>query len=182
MKCLNRFRTPGLHVHQLLKQASTRFRNVTLLLLALLIATPLVLFVVNVSGQSGGSALLISEFRVRGPNGANDEFIEIYNNSDSAHVVASSDGSSGYSIAASDGVARCFIPNGTVIPARGHFLCANVIAYSLASYPAGNGTTATPDASFSAQHQRQRRHRFVQHFELGELQPRHAARRSRLDQ
>jgi hypothetical protein len=60
---------------QLLKQASIRFRNVTLLLLlALLIATPLVLFVVNVSGQSGGSALLISEFRVRGPNGANDEF------------------------------------------------------------------------------------------------------------
>ena len=42
------------------------------------------------------------------------------------HVVASSDGSSGYSIAASDGIVRCVIPNGTVIPARGHFLCANI--------------------------------------------------------
>ncbi|HEX2272056.1 MAG TPA: hypothetical protein VHH35_21115, partial [Pyrinomonadaceae bacterium] len=105
------------------------------------------MFVVKVSGQSG-SALLISEFRVRGSLGANDEFVEVYNNSDSPHVVASSDGSSGYSIAASDGIARCIIPNGTVIPARGHFLCANSVGYSLAAYPAGNGTTATPDASF----------------------------------
>ena len=141
-------RRPGFSIRQLLKQAN-RFRNLSLLLLALLIATPLILFVVNVSGQGGGSALLISEFRVRGPNGANDEYIEVYNNSSAAHVVASSDGSIGYSVAASDGVIRCFIPNGTVIPPRGHFLCVNVIAYSLSSYPAGNGTTATPDASFS---------------------------------
>ena len=148
MKCLKRFRNPGLDVPQLLKQA-THFRNISLLLLALLVATPLIWFGVNVSGQSGGAPLLISEFRVRGPNGANDEFVEVYNNSNSAHVVASSDGSGGYSIAASDGIIRCFIPNGTVIPARGHFLCVNVVAYSLSSYPAGNGTTATPDASFS---------------------------------
>lgn len=128
--------------------AKARLNSITGLLLALLVVTPLIVFVVRVTGQSG-SPLLISEFRVRGPNGANDEFVEIYNNSNSAHVVASSDGSSGYSIAASDGVARCVIPNGTVIPARGHFLCANTIGYSLASYPAGNGTTATPDASFT---------------------------------
>ena len=32
--------------------------------------------------------LIISEFRVRGPNGANDEFIEIYNNSGADHTVA----------------------------------------------------------------------------------------------
>ena len=32
--------------------------------------------------------LVISEFRVRGPNGANDEFIEIYNNSGADHTVA----------------------------------------------------------------------------------------------
>ncbi len=148
MKCLKSLANPRFHIRQLLQQAN-RFRNLALLLLALLISTPLIMFVARVSGQSGGSALLISEFRVRGPNGANDEFIEVYNNSDSAHVVASSDGSSGYSIAASDGIVRCVIANGTVIPARGHFLCANVIAYSLASYPAGNGTTATPDASFT---------------------------------
>ena len=128
--------------------AKARLNSTTGLLLALLVVTPLIVFVVKVTGQSG-AALLISEFRVRGPNGANDEFVELYNNSNSAHVVASSDGSSGYSIAASDGVARCVIPNGTVIPARGHFLCANVVGYSLASYPAGNGTTATPDVSFT---------------------------------
>ena len=129
--------------------AKGRFNSTTFLLLALLVVTPLVVFVVKVTGQAGSAPLLISEFRVRGPNGANDEFVEVYNNSSSAHVVASSDGSSGYSIAASDGVARCVIPNGTVIPARGHFLCANIIGYSLSAYPAGNGTTATPDASFT---------------------------------
>src|SRR5262245_18544000 len=32
-----------------------------------------------IPGAPNSGALLISEFRVRGPNGANDEFIEIYN-------------------------------------------------------------------------------------------------------
>ncbi|MBI2396835.1 MAG: hypothetical protein HYV17_03500 [Xanthomonadales bacterium] len=90
--------------------------------------------------------LVISEFRVRGPSGANDEFIEIYNNSGVDHTVAG--GGTGYGVAASDGVARCVIPNGTVIPNRGHYLCVNSVAYSLASYPAGNGTTATGDATY----------------------------------
>src|SRR5439155_14658347 len=62
--------------------------------------------------------LLISEFRLRGPNGASDEFIEIYNNSGATHTVAAISGT-GYAVAASDGVVRCTIPNGTVIPARG---------------------------------------------------------------
>jgi hypothetical protein len=92
---------------------------------------------------------VISEFRFRGPNGANDEFVEIYNNTDTDHTVASSDGSSGYALIASDGVIRFVIPNGTVIPARGHYLGVNSVAYSLASYPAGNGNTATGDATFT---------------------------------
>lgn len=91
--------------------------------------------------------LIISEFRVRGPNGANDEFIEIYNNSGADHTVAG--GGTGYAVAASDGTARCVIPNGTVIPNRGHYLCVNSVGYSLASYPAGNGTTATGDATYT---------------------------------
>src|SRR5215216_7851693 len=97
--------------------------KVSLLLLVLLIATPLIVFVVKVSGQVDGQ-LLISEFRLRGLNGANDEFIEVYNNLDVGVIVLSPD-SSGYSIAASDGVIRCVIPNETLIPPRGHFLCAN---------------------------------------------------------
>ena len=91
--------------------------------------------------------LVISEFRVRGPNGANDEFIEIMNVSGSDHTVAG--GGTGYAVAASNGVARCVIPNGTVIPNRGHYLCVNSVGYSLASYPAGNGTTATGDATYT---------------------------------
>ncbi len=101
------------------------------------------------SGRTSVSPLVISEFRFRGTNGANDEFVEIYNNTDTDHTVASSDGSSGYALAASDGVVRFVIPNGTVIPARGHYLGVNSIAYSLALYPAGNGATATGDASFT---------------------------------
>ena len=91
--------------------------------------------------------MIISEFRVRGPNGANDEFVELYNNSDSQHTVAG--GGTGYALVASDGTARCVVPNGTIIPARGHYLCINSVGYSLTSYPAGNGTTATGDATYT---------------------------------
>lgn len=97
---------------------------------------------------SADAQLILSELRYRGPNGANDEFIEIYNNSGADHTVASASGT-GYGVAASDGVTRCSIPNGTVIPNRGHYLCVNSVGYSLASYPAGNGTTATGDATYT---------------------------------
>jgi hypothetical protein len=99
------------------------------------------------SVEAAQAQLIISEFRVRGPNGANDEFIEINNNSGADHTVAG--GGTGYAVAASNGVTRCVIPNGTVIPNRGHYLCVNSVGYSLASYPAGNGTTATGDATYT---------------------------------
>jgi hypothetical protein len=99
--------------------------------------------------QVNASSLVISEFRVRGPNGANDEFIEILNATGADHTVTDSGAGTGYAVAASNGVARCVIPNGTVIPNRGHYLCVNSIGYSLASYPAGNGTTATGDATYT---------------------------------
>src|SRR5689334_170750 len=97
--------------------------------------------------QIAAGQLVISEFRVRGPNGANDEYIGIHNNSGADHTVAG--GGTGYALAASDGVARCVIPNGTVIPNNGAYLCVNSVGYSLASYPAGNGTTATGDATYT---------------------------------
>jgi hypothetical protein len=100
-----------------------------------------------VSAAETPAQLIIGEFRVRGPNGANDEFIELYNNSGADHTVAG--GGTGYAVAASNGVARCVVPNGTVIPNRGHYLCVNSVGYSLASYPAGNGTTATGDATYT---------------------------------
>src|SRR5919107_2837129 len=75
--------------------------------------------------QVAAGQLIISEFRVRGPNGANDEFIEIANNNGADHTVAG--GGTGYGVAASNGVARCVIPNGTVIPNTGHFLFVNSV-------------------------------------------------------
>lgn len=109
-------------------------------------ATLLFLIILSAS-QTISAQIIISEFRVRGPNGANDEFIELYNNSGADHTVAG--GGTGYAVAASNGVARCVVPNGTVIPNRGHYLCVNSVGYSLASYPAGNGTTATGDATYT---------------------------------
>ena len=63
--------------------------------------------------------------------------------------MQATDGSSGYAVVASDGLARFVIPNGTIIPARGHFLGVNSLAYSLASYPAGSGVTANGDATYT---------------------------------
>jgi len=104
------------------------------------VASPaLVLFLL---ASSMTAQLVISEFRVRGPSGANDEFVEIYNNSGADHTVAASSGT-GYAIAASDGIVRCSIPNGTVIPSRGHYLCVNSGAYSLGGYATGDATFAT---------------------------------------
>jgi uncharacterized repeat protein (TIGR01451 family) len=98
--------------------------------------------------------LLISEFRLRGPGGAGDEFIELYNNTETPIAVSTTDGTQGWAVAASDGVIRFIIPNGTIIPARGHFLGVNSSAYSLDSYPAGNTgaepSTASGDATYES--------------------------------
>ena len=108
-------------------------------------------FTVTVTAGGGSTTGgIISEFRLRGPSGAQDEFIEIYNSSGAALTVAASDASAGWSVAASDGVVRCTIPNGTVIPDRGHFLCVNSVGYSLGPDPAGNGSTVTAgDATYT---------------------------------
>ena len=92
--------------------------------------------------------IIITEFRLRGPSGAQDEFIELYNASGASHTVVAASGT-GYGVAASDGTTRCSIINGTVIPNRGHYLCVNSATYSLGAYPAGNGTTATGDATYT---------------------------------
>ncbi|HEY0171386.1 MAG TPA: lamin tail domain-containing protein [Pyrinomonadaceae bacterium] len=86
--------------------------------------------------------LIISEFRLRGPGGASDEFIEIYNDSDSNVTVQAFDGSAGFAVAAADFLTRFTIPNGTVIPARGHYLGVNSGGYTLGSYPASTTPAA----------------------------------------
>src|SRR5262245_14066283 len=85
--------------------------------------------------------IVISEFRLHGPNGDNDEYIVLHNRSGADHVVTAASGT-GYGLAASDGVTRCTIPNGTVIPNQRAYLCANSAGYSLTGH-------AGPDASFT---------------------------------
>jgi hypothetical protein len=108
----------------------------------------------RVAAPAAAGELVISEFRLSGTHQnpsavALNEFVEIYNSADAPHAVAPADGSAGYAVAASDNVVRCTIPNGTVIPARGHFLCTNSGGYTLASYSAG-AAGATGDAVYTA--------------------------------
>src|SRR2546423_7270786 len=74
-----------------------------------------------------------------------DEFVELYNNTDSDMVVSTSDGTRGWTVVASTGSELFFIPVGTIIPARGHYLGTNAGGYSLNDYggaSAGSGDTA----------------------------------------
>ena len=118
---------------------------------------------VNISGASSGTIVdaqatgtitqgttagtfLISELRTTGPGGSTDDFVEFYNNTNSPLTVASSDASAGYGIykmgasCADTPVLVGTIPNGTVIPARGHYLAVGT-GYTLANY-GGTGAAA----------------------------------------
>lgn len=105
--------------------------------------------VITVTPATAPAALagqvLISEFRFRGSGGASDEFVELYNNTDTALDI------SGYTLHALTGAGaqnlRFTVPgalasNTTVIPARGHFLITGS-AYSLGAVAASNGTLST---------------------------------------
>jgi len=91
--------------------------------------------------------ILITELRTSGPAGAGDDFVEIYNNSDSPHTVDDgsgiNDAAHGYGLykmgadCGANPVLIGVIPNGTVIPARGHYLFVGS-AYSLANYGGTN--------------------------------------------
>lgn len=109
-----------------------------------LIVTPRAFACTPFVNAASSGQLIISEFRLRGlnPNGATNEYVEIYNASGADHTVAASSGT-GYAVVASDGVARCVIPNGTVIPNRGHYLCTNSVGYALSGYATGNATFTT---------------------------------------
>lgn len=106
-------------------------------------------------GTSVGSAskLTAGSQNAAVSNAALDEFVEIYNNTDAPITINTLDDSSGFALAASDGIVRFVIPNGTTIPARGHFLGVNSVGYSLNGYPSSNsggpGTTATGDATYT---------------------------------
>ena len=114
-------------------------------------------FSLSSPAATAAGQVIISEFRLRGPAGTNDEFIELYNNTNAAITVEDINplptGTSGWAIVSSDApaVAKAIIPTGVTIPARGHYLIANntaVTGYSLGLYPAGdNGTGASPTST-----------------------------------
>jgi autotransporter-associated beta strand protein len=120
-------------------------------------------FLVNLSNPSGvfivdgqaigtitvanpAGTLIISELRTSGPNGDDDDFVEIYNNTGSPLTVAASDASSGYGLykmgadCTATPVLVGTIPNGTIIPSRGHYLFVGS-TYSLGNY-GGTGAAA----------------------------------------
>jgi uncharacterized repeat protein (TIGR01451 family) len=85
------------------------------------------------------SQAVISEMRSSGPAGAGDDFVEIYNNSNSPLTVHATDGSgSGWALVKSGGTCDAapqiiaVIPENTLIPAKGHYLLTGS-AYSLGS-------------------------------------------------
>ncbi|MBX7187282.1 MAG: choice-of-anchor D domain-containing protein [Vicinamibacteria bacterium] len=89
--------------------------------------------------------LVIREFRLRGPVGpasATDEYVALHNRTNTSITIAAPDGSAGFTVADSNGVPVFTIPNGLVIPARGHFLGANTSG-------GPNVLGVTPDASWT---------------------------------
>ena len=94
--------------------------------------------------------VLISEFRIDGPQGAEDQFVELYNNTDQPLTVWADDGSAGWALVSTTGAngvldALCVIPNGTTLPTHGHYLYTPARGYSLASY--GGANRAAADAT-----------------------------------
>jgi|GEM_PF-1046362 len=100
----------------------------------------------TITAASTAGTLLISELRTRGSGGAGDDFVELYNNTNSPLTVAASDASAGYGVYKMGTDCNAIpvligtVPNGTVIPARGHYLLVGS-AYSLANY-GGTGAAA----------------------------------------
>jgi hypothetical protein len=109
------------------------------------------------SGLINNGPLVISRFRMNGPAGPTDEFVEIFNPGTTAHTVASGNcAGGGYGVYASAGNGStsnsealvCSIPNGTIIPAHGYYLCTGA-TYSLGNLGRNGGpagATAVGDA------------------------------------
>jgi hypothetical protein len=73
--------------------------------------------------RAASASIIISEFRTRGPNGVNDEFIELYNFSASPVDIGN------WKIRASNGAGttarRANVPSGTILQPGAHYLVTN---------------------------------------------------------
>src|SRR2546423_1664246 len=100
-----------------------------------------VAYAVYQPARAQSTTIVISEFRTRGPAGANDEFVELTN------ISAASVDISGYTMHGSNNAAtnsiRATVPSSTTLPPGGHYLFVNDQAtgtneYSLTAYAAGD--------------------------------------------
>ncbi|HJQ22516.1 MAG TPA: HYR domain-containing protein [Blastocatellia bacterium] len=113
---------------------------------------------------SPSGSLIISEFRLRGPQGVRDEFVELYNPSNVPFIVQTTDNSDGFALVYSTNgttFSQIFavIPNGTVIKPHGHFLVTDnpdntaggtsALTYSLNGYPSTQVRGADSDFGWS---------------------------------
>jgi hypothetical protein len=107
--------------------------RITLALLAMLITAG--------AATVASANILISEFRTRGPNGATDEFVEIWNNSGIAVNIG------GYTMRASNNAGvnsvRATVPAGTLLNAGCYYLFTNSTAGSGYSGAVPGNTTFT---------------------------------------
>lgn len=103
----------------------------------------------STASYSYGSGVIISEFRLRGPAGARDEFVELVNPTNNAIAMTTTDGSDGWTLAYSNSAGTvtvlATIPNGTVIPAHGYYLITNEVrATGIAPYSLSLASTGNP--------------------------------------
>jgi hypothetical protein len=98
----------------------------------------------------GSSGIIISEFRLDGPNGTGDEFVEIVNNNSVPKTIVSSDannlkGFTVWGLVAGSPVKICTIPFNTLLAPGQHFLCAKSTGYELGGYSQGVDASYTVD-------------------------------------
>ena len=111
---------------------------------------------------SAAGTLIISEFRLRGPAGPRDEYVELYNPGSTPVIVNTTDGSDGWALGFStNGVAItgvAVVPNGTVIKPHGHFLITDnpdnvggtsAVVYSLNGAPSSVARGADSDTGWA---------------------------------
>ena len=114
------------------------------LLVAVAIAAPLVLMTVAEQARLGaqsGTSVVINEFRARGPNGGNDEFIELFNPT-SGSVDISGWKVRGSNVSGTIGDRLTLPPNTTLGPGC-YYLATNAAASGYSGTVTGNQTYTT---------------------------------------
>ncbi|HEX8634975.1 MAG TPA: Calx-beta domain-containing protein [Pyrinomonadaceae bacterium] len=93
----------------------------------------------TITANNPAGTVLISEVRTSGPGGSNDDFVELYNNTDATIDIGNFALVKSGSACTVSPIVVAIVPAGTMLPARGHYLIAGS-AYSLTTTAAPNQT------------------------------------------